>query len=245
MTIAEFSDPRLVAIYESVNPYGPGEQPDFYAGLAHELRARTIVDLGCGTGLITRALAARGYDTSGVEPSAAMVALARAGESGDRVRWIEGDASALRRDAADLAIMTGHVAQFFVTDESWRDALLALRRTVRPGGRLAFETRNPSARAWERWTSEHVSTVRDPLAGAIDTWTEVDSIDGDVVSFTNHYRFRATGDDIVSKARLRFRSENELRTSLADAGFEIERLYGDWDRRRAVPETRELIVVAG
>ena len=37
--LAEFSDPRLVAIYDSVNAYGPGEQPDFYRGLATEIGA--------------------------------------------------------------------------------------------------------------------------------------------------------------------------------------------------------------
>ena len=58
--IAEFDDPRLVAIYDAINAYGPGEQPDFYGDLAARLGARTIVDLGCGTGLLTRELARRG-----------------------------------------------------------------------------------------------------------------------------------------------------------------------------------------
>ena len=41
--------------------------------------------------------------------------------------------------------MTGHVAQFFLTDEHWRAALTALHAALRPGGRLAFESRNPDA----------------------------------------------------------------------------------------------------
>jgi hypothetical protein len=32
--------------------------------------------------------------------------------------------------------------------------------------------------------------------------------------------------------------------SLANAGFALERVYGDWDRRPASPTTRELIIVA-
>ena len=48
--------------------------------------------------------------------------------------------------AADLAIMTGHVAQFFVSDESWSEALTAPPCTrSAPAGRLAFESRNPQA----------------------------------------------------------------------------------------------------
>ena len=50
--IVEFTDPRLVAVYETVNAYEPGTQPEFYLGLAAEVGARSVVDLGCGTGLI-------------------------------------------------------------------------------------------------------------------------------------------------------------------------------------------------
>ena len=244
VAVAEFHDPRLVAVYETVNAYGPGEQPDFYAGLAAELGARRIVDLGCGTGLITRALAARGYAMVGVEPSPAMLAVARTRPNAERVEWIEGGAGALGPLDADLAIMSGHVAQFFVGDDEWRDALLALRGALRPGGTLAFETRNPLACEWETWSRATAVTVHDPRAGAIETWTEVDAVDGDIVSFTNHYRFLATDDDVVSSARLRFRSEVELRSTLAAASFAIDRIYGDWDRRPATATTRELILVA-
>ena len=148
--IAEFDDPRLVAVYDSVNAYAPGTQPDFCLQLAAELGARAIVDLGCGTGLVTCALARAGYELTGVDPQRNARDRPHAA-GGERVRWINGYAADLPPAGtvnADLAIMTGHVAQFFVTDESWRSALTALHRSVRPGGRLAFESRNPGAREW-------------------------------------------------------------------------------------------------
>jgi predicted RNA methylase len=52
-SIAEFTDPRLVAVYETINPYAADAQPGFYSQLAAELGAAAIVDLGCGTGLIS------------------------------------------------------------------------------------------------------------------------------------------------------------------------------------------------
>ena len=61
-------------------------------GLAAEVGARHIVDLGCGTGLITCDLARRGYRMIGVDPSAGMVALARQRAGGEQVRWIVGGA---------------------------------------------------------------------------------------------------------------------------------------------------------
>ncbi len=44
--------------------------------------------------------------------------------------------------------MTGHVAQVFLSDEAWTATLTAIYDALRPGGRLAFETRNPGDRAW-------------------------------------------------------------------------------------------------
>ena len=243
-SIAEFTDPRLVAVYETINPYATDAQPGFYSQLAAELDAAAIVDLGCGTGLITRELARQGYRMTGVDPSPAMLEIARRRPYGDRVHWIDGDAGAIGTPDADLAIMTGHVAQFFVTDESWHAALVALHAALRPGGRLAFETRDPAAREWERWTREFAWSAEDPTAGRIETWSEVDAVRDGVVSYRNHYLFAATGEELLSRGELRFRSEDELRRSLADAGFAIERVYGDWDRRPAGPTTRELIVVA-
>ena len=65
-----------------------------------------------------------------------------------------------------------------------------------------------------------------------------------IVSYENHYVFAATGEEIVVQNQLRFRTDEELTRSLAGAGFVVERLYGDWDRRPAGPTTPELIVVA-
>jgi SAM-dependent methyltransferase len=154
MRMAEFSDPRLVAIYDAVNAYAPHSQPRFYSQLAAEIGAKAIVDFGCGTGLITCDLAKHGYKLIGIDPAPAMIEIARGRECADRVRWIAGDASQIGEPNADLAIMTGHVAQFFLTDESWRGALVGLHRALRPGGTLSFESRSPSAREWDSWTRD-------------------------------------------------------------------------------------------
>ena len=242
--LAEFTDPRLVAIYDTINPYAAGTQPDFYGQLAAELGAVSVVDLGCGTGLITCELARQGYRLTGIDPSPAMVDIARHRGGCDGVHWICGDASRLGTPGADLAIMTGHVAQFFLTDESWHAALTALRAALRPGGRLAFESRNPGAREWEGWTREAASRVHDPSAGRVETWSEVHDVRDGIVSYTNHYAFASTGEELLSPTKLRFRTLEDLSRSLAGAGFAVERVYGDWDRRPAGSTTRELIVVA-
>jgi SAM-dependent methyltransferase len=240
----EFSDPRLVAIYETVNAYDSGTQPDFYSDLAAEIGAISIVDVGCGTGLITRELARQGYRMIGIDPAPAMIELARRADHGEMARWICGDVSEIGWLRADLAIMSGHVAQFFLADDEWGGALTSLHAALRPGGYLTFESRNPDAREWEWWTRDERRKVEDPVAGPIETWSECTALNAGIVSYTNHYVFSATGVDVVVPSRLRFRSLDELTRSLIVAGFAVERVYGDWDLRPVGRTTRELIVVA-
>ena len=50
----------------------------------------------------------------------------------------------------DLVVMSGHAFQVLLGDDEIRSALAAVRAALVPGGRFAFETRNPPARTWER-----------------------------------------------------------------------------------------------
>ena len=147
---------------------------------------------------------------TGIDPAPAMVEIARQGAYADRVRWICGDATQLGTVGADLAIMSGHVAQFFLTDESWHTALTAVRDALRPSGWLAFETRDPEAREWERWTRGARLSADDPTAGRIDTWLELPGGPRRDRLVRDPLRLRGVGKAIVTANELRFRSLDEL-----------------------------------
>ena len=70
-----YVDPRLVELYDIENPRGA--DTNFYVNLASELKARTILVLGCGTGLLTRELAINGRQVIGIDPSSEMIRFAR------------------------------------------------------------------------------------------------------------------------------------------------------------------------
>src|SRR5260221_14418043 len=136
-----YTDPCLVELYDIDNPRGA--DTDFYVQLAADLAAHRILDLGCGTGLLTRELAVSDRQGVGVDPSSAMLAVARRQPAADRVQWGEGDSRALGTPEADLVVITGNVAQVFLDDAEWAATLRAIHAALRSGGHLAFESRNP------------------------------------------------------------------------------------------------------
>ena len=220
-----YRDVDLVGLYDLDNP--GGEDHAHYRALADEIGARSIVDLGCGTGLLTRSLAGPGRTVIGVDPSPTMLDHARRQPGGDAVTWIDGDASALApTGAADLAICTGN-AIMHIGPEELPSTLTSLAGVLRPGGTLSFESRNPACRAWEGWTPEATYGERDTAAGRLREWLEVTDVGDGRVVFDAHNVF-PDGRDRVYTSVLFFRTVEEFRRELDLAGFTDISWAGDW-----------------
>jgi SAM-dependent methyltransferase len=242
MEQAEFRDVRLVDVYDAA--YGWSRDDEFFLSIVNETPQVRVLDLGCGTGRLTVALAEAGHQVTGVDPAAASLAAARTKPNAEAVVWLEGTVASVPDGAFDLALMTSHVAQFFVDDAEWAATLRDVRRALVPGARLAFDSRDPRACAWERWNpDESRRAVTLPDLTKVDVSTEVTAVQGGVVSFAHEYRFD-DGAELKSTATLRFRTEDELRVSLVEAGFAIEAVYGGWERQPVGAPDGELLVVA-
>ena len=239
-------DPRLAEVYD-VECAGRWDH-DFYLALADDLQAESIVDLGCGTGVFAVRAALRGLRVVGVDPARAILDIARTRPGGYWATWIEGDLHAVPANSADLVIMMGHVAQYFVNDDEWIETLRQIRRVLVPGGHLGFETRNPTidwASEWTKANSE--ATYPHPTGGEFRSWVEVQ----DVVPAGDSYTITHEGNTILPDGShlraletLRFRTPQEVTSSLATAEFDVLATWGDWDRTAFTPTSRELIVFA-
>ncbi len=239
MPDAVFSERRLAAIYDALDP--DRSDLDAYVAMVEEFGARSVLDLGCGTGVFALMLARRGVEVIGVDPAGASLDVARAKPGADRVTWIHGDASAIPEDVTvEMVMMTANVAQVFLTDADWLSTLDACHHALRPGGRLVFESRDPDRRAWEDWTEARTrSTIDLPGVGRVTEWVQLTGVDGELVRFESPNVFEADGTVITSRSTLRFRSRESLEASLQARGFVVDEVRDAPDR-----PGRELVFVA-
>ena len=105
-----------------------------------------------------------------------------------RVRWVDSDAANLALEPARPRHHDRPCFQVFLADDDVRATLRALRRHLPPGGRLAFETRNPLVEEWRTWTSSR-ETLQVPGIGAVEMHYNVTSTDPAFVTFETHFRF--------------------------------------------------------
>jgi ubiquinone/menaquinone biosynthesis C-methylase UbiE len=96
-----------------------------------------VLDLGCGTGVLTKALAAMGYDVTGVDISTAMLACIQPESPGDRMTLVEGNVYDLPFDAGSFdGVTTRWVIPHF---RDWPIIVREAARVLKPGGVFVFD----------------------------------------------------------------------------------------------------------
>lgn len=103
--------------------------------------ARRVVDVGCGAGVTTKALVDAGFDTFAVEPSAALLALART--LAPSARFQQASAYDISLEPCDAILAIGEPLTYHVPTD---DAEARLRRffghagrALPKGGTLVFD----------------------------------------------------------------------------------------------------------
>ena len=164
-----------------------------------------VVDVGCGVGRFTRALAARARHVRGLDVSPRMLELAREHNAHlGNVEWIQGDGTTLAplpdasADACFSYVVFQHIPDPAVTYGYVRE----MGRVLRPGGWAAFQVSDDPGVHRPRTAAER---ARSALAGLARRgprgWTRPE--------------YRGSAVDL-----------DELRSAAASAGLEIERIDG-------------------
>lgn len=114
-----------------------------------DVSGQRVLDAGCGNGYLSRMLARRGADVTGVEPASALFEFAVHSEETEplRIRYLQADLCQLGppRPAADLGELFDAVVASMVLPAvpDWTRAMRACIQQLRPGGRFIFSVNHP------------------------------------------------------------------------------------------------------
>ena len=221
-----YFDPRVAARYDRVTRSLPVVTDDipFYVALAQEAasQGQSVLELGCGTGRVTIPMAQAGARVTGLDNAGPMLEIARRKAEPARVdvTWVEGDMASFR-----LAERFGLVAIPFrsflmlLTTDLQTSCLACIREHLVDGGMLALNFFNP-----------------DPAIVAMNRAPEPDDGEGQIYGplITRSER----------NLRMRYVFPDEMRSLLTNAGFEVEALYGWFDRRPFDDSSDEMVWIA-
>jgi hypothetical protein len=162
----------------------------------------------------------------GIDPAAAMLARASSRPAGDSVEWRLGTSNLIDAGKNDLITLTGNVAMHIIGDD-WHTTLGDIASGLKPGGVLAFETRNPAAHAWTGWNDP--GSERNTAVGLLRESTVTTAPDSEgVVTMRCHNEFIDVGHVVDVEQRLQFRTLDQITADLNRAGLTVLRVWSDW-----------------
>lgn len=177
-------------------------------GLASDVSGLVLLDIACGQGVLTRALAASGAtEVTGLDSSAVMLDMARRHPQPPNLRYVEGDAQHLddHRDAS----VDGVTCQLGLMDIPDLTATLgAIHRVLRPGGWFVFVIGHPCFLAPEAETVEN-------RAGRTGRW---------IPDYLSERFWRSANPDGVRRAGNHHRTLSTYLNELHKHDFAIDRV---------------------
>jgi SAM-dependent methyltransferase len=212
--IAQLYDPWSRSVTEDI---------DFYVEEALAAGG-PIVELGVGTGRIAVPIARAGVRVLGVDSSEGMLAIARqAAEDAGVGELVDLRVGDMRdppvSEQVDLVLVPFRALLHMRTEPDRLAALRAARSLLRPGGRLVFDVFEPGADDIE---STHARWLeREPGIFERADW------DADERTLTLSVR----GDEAASTMVLAWLSPAEWSSLLDRAEFDVQAIYGWFDRR--------------
>lgn len=201
--------------------------------------AKTVLDLGCGTGKHALLLSEMGYEVTGIDRSGEMLAMASSRVSppgGPGCNFVQGDIRTIRLDRTfDVVLSMFHVMSYQVTDADLLAACATASHHLKPGGIFIFDcwygpgvlTDRPAVRV-KRLEDEKVVITRiaEPVIHPNDNLVEVD--------YQVFVRDKTTGrvEELRETHRMRYLFRPEIESFLATSGLALEEA-AEWMTGRA------------
>jgi SAM-dependent methyltransferase len=247
------ADPYAVdaAWYDAVHGEG-GDDLDFWLPFAAE-QGGPVLEVGAGTGRIALPLARAGHAVTALDPSPAMLAIARkrAAAGGLAVPFLEGrlPGAALPRAAFATVLFPNDVLLACPTRDEQAAALRAASASLSPHGRLALDVAGPGHWLDPDGNGEPILAFSGEVGGArLAVWHVRHD---DLAAQTRHLHIRyeqtAPGGDVSvdeSDHLLRYVTRSEIVSMLESAGLRLLDTWGDYTLEALTNASERLIVTA-
>ena len=244
--LEEFNDPANYDIEEAETS---APRIKFYAELAQEIGG-SVLEVACGTGLVTLPIAARVLAVTGIDLARPMLTHARAKAKNQNLdlNLIEADARHFHfRKQFSFIYITGNAFQAFLHRADQERFLACVKHHLAPGGTFAFETRNPSGHDLsDQIEEEHWFSYRNVQGHTVSvSGTQCYEPLTQVLHWTSYRRWEIADDKHVKTTRIacRFTYPQELETLLHYNGFRILHQYGDWDKSSLTAKSESIISI--
>ncbi|NPB03169.1 MAG: class I SAM-dependent methyltransferase [Thermotogae bacterium] len=173
------------------------------------IRVKRILEIGCGTGNLTKHLIAMGYEVVGVDLSEGMLEIARKKLPG--VEFIQGDVRTLYLGQQyDAVVSTFDSLNNLLTEEELFQAFQRIREHIKEGGIFVGDLNTPTAMI-EDWNGK--VWVKDLEDGTLSLWRG--EYDGDSVSTLNLTLFVPQGEEIYRRVDATFRERGYTLTTVS------------------------------
>lgn len=250
----------FIADYYDASPLVAGRLHDvaFYRDAARQF-GDPILELGCGTGRITMALAHAGHRVTGLDISERMLehaAVKRSAlrvEARERVHFIQGDMTRFELgDKFRLIIIPFRPFQHLLETQQQLDTLACVRRHLAPGGKLILDLFQTDAERMHDPTflQEHFVAEYDAADGRhvrilerVSAFHRAEQRNDVEMIFDVKYA-NGHSERLVFAWPLRYFFRYEVEHLLARSGFRVASLYGDFNRAVLKDDSPEMIFVA-
>jgi ubiquinone/menaquinone biosynthesis C-methylase UbiE len=242
--IEEFQDP---ANYDLEEGERSAPRIRFYADMAQEIGG-PVLELACGTGLVSLPIAARGVPVTGIDLARPMLEHARMKATHRQlsIDLIEADARQFHfKRQFPFILLTGNSFQACLQRADQEQLLASVKRHLAPHGVFAFETRNPSGHDLSDQPEEEPWFTYKNVQGQVVNVSGTQHYDPltQVMHWTTYRRWNASNENCstVTNIACRFTYPQELEALLHYNGFRIIQQYGDWNKGALTKESEHII----
>jgi len=244
--LEEFTDPANYDIEEGERS---ARRIVFYRDLAKTIGG-PVLEIACGSGLVTIPIAATGLDVTGIDLARPMLEHARKKAEGQKlkIRWMEADARSFDLGSKyQFILLTGNAFQAFLRRQDQEALLASVKRHLAPNGIFAFETRNPSGHDLTNQPEEEFDQSYTSVEGHrfSVSFTQFYDPVTQIMYWTSYRRWN-DGKQVYKKEThisCRFTHPQVLEALLQYNGFHILEQYGNWSKEALSSSSPSIISI--